>query len=236
MTEWGELQICIKFCVKLEHFCMETIQMIQKAAAMGNWWLTALSWQHALSCITSHAEVFGKTSNHPGALGNLVPRDFWLFPKLKSPLKGKRFQIISEIQENMRGSWWQLGELCEIPSCPFWRGLRHHCPLFNVYPVSSSINVSIFHTAWLDTSCTDFICIVCMYTLTLGCFKNTLPYLYGFLILPPSQKGWKPDGGHIFSQHQLTIDWPMRQAHPVCQEFSWATIPFIIASTPTLSG
>ena len=30
---------------------------------------------------------------------DLAPSDFWLFPKLKSPLKGKRFQTISEIQE-----------------------------------------------------------------------------------------------------------------------------------------
>ena len=37
MTEQAEQQICIKFCVQYEHASMETIQMIQKAAAMGNW-------------------------------------------------------------------------------------------------------------------------------------------------------------------------------------------------------
>ena len=37
MTEKVEQQICIKFCIKLEHSSMETIQMIQKATAMGNW-------------------------------------------------------------------------------------------------------------------------------------------------------------------------------------------------------
>ena len=31
---------------------------------------------------------------------DLVSCDFWLFPKLKSPLKGKSFQTIDEIQEN----------------------------------------------------------------------------------------------------------------------------------------
>ena len=36
MTERVEQQICIKFCIKLEHSSVETIQMIQKAAAMGN--------------------------------------------------------------------------------------------------------------------------------------------------------------------------------------------------------
>ena len=34
---------------------------------------------------------------------DLVPCDFWLFPKLKSPLKGKRFQTMDEIQESRTG-------------------------------------------------------------------------------------------------------------------------------------
>ena len=36
------------------------------------------------------------TTNEP----DLVPWDFWLFPKRKSTLKGKRFQTVNEIQEN----------------------------------------------------------------------------------------------------------------------------------------
>ena len=35
MTEGVEQLICIRFCVKLEHSSMETIWMIQKAAAVG---------------------------------------------------------------------------------------------------------------------------------------------------------------------------------------------------------
>ena len=31
VTEWVEQPIFIKFCIKLEHFSMETIRMIQKA-------------------------------------------------------------------------------------------------------------------------------------------------------------------------------------------------------------
>ena len=42
-----------------------------------------------------------------------VPGDFWLFPKLKSPLRGKRFQTIDEIQENM------MGQLMAIPAKDF---------------------------------------------------------------------------------------------------------------------
>ena len=36
-TEQVEQRICIKFCIKLEHSSVETIQMIQKSAAMGDW-------------------------------------------------------------------------------------------------------------------------------------------------------------------------------------------------------
>ena len=56
---------------------------------------------------------FSETSNHPGESApyslDMAPWDFWLFPKLKSPLKGKRFQTISEIQENMTGQLMEIG-------------------------------------------------------------------------------------------------------------------------------
>ena len=48
---------------------------------------------------------------------DLLPCNIWLFLKLKSPLKGKRFQTINEIQENMGGQMMALGELCEVPWC-----------------------------------------------------------------------------------------------------------------------
>ena len=53
---------------------METIWMIQKVVAMGNWWLAASSGQCTHSCITSHAEIFGKTSNRPGDSAPLQPK------------------------------------------------------------------------------------------------------------------------------------------------------------------
>ena len=37
MTEHVEQQICLKFCIKLEHPSAAITWMIQKAAAMGNW-------------------------------------------------------------------------------------------------------------------------------------------------------------------------------------------------------
>ena len=41
---------------------------------------------------------------------DLVPRNFWVFQKLKSPLKGKRYQNIDEIQENMMGQLMAIGK------------------------------------------------------------------------------------------------------------------------------
>ena len=37
MTEQVQQHICIRFCMKLEHSSVDTIQMTQKAAATGSW-------------------------------------------------------------------------------------------------------------------------------------------------------------------------------------------------------
>ena len=128
--------------------------MIQKASAMGNWWLAASSQHRACSCILSCAEFFGETSNHPGDSGPLQPRfdalDFWLFPKLKSPLKGKRFQTIDEIQENTMGQLMAIERTVWGPKVPTFEqdwGIIVPCTMFLI---CSSINVSISHIAWLD--------------------------------------------------------------------------------------
>ena len=66
----------------LEHSSAETIQMVQKAT------VTAASLQQrACSCITSCAEIFGETSNHPGDSAPVQLRSGTLrllaFPKTK---------------------------------------------------------------------------------------------------------------------------------------------------------
>ena len=58
---------------------------------------------------------------------DLAPCDFWLFPKLKSPLKGTIFQTINEIQENL------TRKLMAIPTKDFagyfeqWKRLWESC-------------------------------------------------------------------------------------------------------------
>ena len=77
---------------------------------LGDW---QLHHDNALSHASHLVQFFGDTSNHPGdsasLLPDLVPCDFGLFPKLKSPLKGKRFQTIDEIQENTMGQLMVTG-------------------------------------------------------------------------------------------------------------------------------
>ena len=84
---------------------------------------------------------------------DLVPCDFWLFPKPKSSFKEKRFQTVDEIQENMTMQLMAIGRTVWGPKVPTLKGTE--ASLSNVrcflYLVSSSINISIFHIMWLDT-------------------------------------------------------------------------------------
>ena len=63
---------------------------------------------------------------------DLVPCDFWLFLKLNHLWKGRDFRPSMRFWKIQQGSWWQSGELCEVPKCLLWRGLRHHCPMWSV--------------------------------------------------------------------------------------------------------
>ena len=163
MIAWVEQWICIKIFIKIQHSSMWTIHVIQKAKAMGNCWLAASSWQCTHSCITCcilhHImHIFWWNVKSPKWLStpplyspDLVPCNFWLFPKLKSPLKGKRFQTIDEIQENMMGQLMVTGRTMWGPKMPTLKGTEASLSYVQcfLYLESSSINVSIFHIAWL---------------------------------------------------------------------------------------
>ena len=84
---------------------------------------------------------------------DFAPCNFWLFPKLKSPLKGKRFQTVDEIQENMTGQLMVTRRTVWSPKVPTLKGteVSLSCAQCFLYLGSSSINVSIFHITWLDT-------------------------------------------------------------------------------------
>jgi hypothetical protein len=42
---------------------------------------------------------------HPPSSPDLAPNDFWLIPKLKSVLKGRKFQDIEDIQKKKKSDY-----------------------------------------------------------------------------------------------------------------------------------
>ena len=161
MTEQVKQWICIKFCIKLEHSSAKTIWMIQKATAMGHWWLAASSWQRAHSCIMSCAEVFSETSNHPDDSAPLQPRcgALWLLGCPKTKIIFEREEISDHWCDSGKykgtadGDW----ENCVRSQGAYFEGDWGVIVLCTIFLVSSSINVSIFHITWLDTFWTDLV-------------------------------------------------------------------------------
>ena len=80
--------------------------MIQKAAAAGDRQLHHNNAPVHASCLVQSFVVKHPITQvtQPPYSRELVPCDFWLFPKPKSPLKGKRFQTVDEIREKRQGS------------------------------------------------------------------------------------------------------------------------------------
>ena len=88
-----------------------------------------------------------------------APRDFWLFQKLKSPLKGKRFQTVSETQENTTGQLMAIERTVWGPKVRPSKGTEVSLSYVQcVSDLSSSINVSTLHITWLDAFWIDRVC------------------------------------------------------------------------------
>ncbi|KAG7154705.1 Mariner Mos1 transposase-like 3 [Homarus americanus] len=58
---------------------------------------------------------------------DLVPCNFWLFSKQKSPLKGKRFQTVDEIKENAMRQLIKNPKEDIADSFEKWKGCREKC-------------------------------------------------------------------------------------------------------------
>ena len=107
MTELIEQLIWVKFCIKLEHSSWKLFKWFRRLqlGATGDWQLhhnnVPAHASHLMQSFLAKDQIIQVTQ--PLYSPDLGPCDFWLFPKLKSPLKGKRFQTIKEIQENTMG-------------------------------------------------------------------------------------------------------------------------------------
>ena len=132
--------------------------------AIGDWQLhhnTPAHASHLLQSFLAKHQIT-QVTQPPTTQGHpyLAPCNFWLFPKLKSPLKRKRFQIIDEIQENTIKQLMAVGRTVWGPTVPTLQGTESALSYVQcfLYLVSSSINVSIFHSIWLGTFWTDLVC------------------------------------------------------------------------------
>ena len=164
MNEQVEQRIRIKFCVRLENSSTETIQMIQKAAALGNRWLAALLQLHNHACLMCSATFFGNTSNDPGDTApyspDLAPCDFWAVPKTK----------ISFEREEISDCRWDSGkhdgaadghwENCVRPQGTYFEGARGITGLRTMFLVPCIFFSKCLYCSYhmnghfLDRSCT----------------------------------------------------------------------------------
>ena len=92
----------------------------------------------------------------PPCSSDMAPCVFCLFPNLQSPLKGKRFQTVSEIQENTMGQLIAIGRTVQGPKVSTLKGTEAslsyvQCFLYFI----SSVNISTFHSTWLHAFWTD---------------------------------------------------------------------------------
>ena len=150
------------------------MQHNEKNIAMDNWWLAASSQKCNCSCITSCAEFVAKNQItqeiQPPYSPCLAPCDFWLFPKLKSSLKGKRFQTIDEIQETTTGQLVVIGRTVWGPKVSTLKGTEALLSYVQClwYLVSSSVNVSTSHsTRMIHSGQTSYFIfhVVCSYAI-----------------------------------------------------------------------
>ena len=122
--------------------------MMKMIISLDNWWLATTSLQCAHSCVMWGAEFLVKHHitqvTQPPYNPDLVPHKFWLFPKLKSPLKGKRFSDhqwgSGKYDGAADGDW----EKCVRSRGAYFEGDWGVIVLWTVFLVSSSINVSFF--------------------------------------------------------------------------------------------
>ena len=163
ITEWVERWICINFVWSLNLPLWKLFWWFRRLQL----WVTG-DWQLHHNNVPTHASCLVQSflAKHqitqvtqPCYSPDLESCDFWLFPKLKSLLKGKRFQTMDEIQENMIGQLMAIGRTVWSPKVPTLKGAEASFSYVQcfVYLVSSSIDVSIFHSAWLDTFWTDLL-------------------------------------------------------------------------------
>ena len=166
-SKWQQVEqrICIEFFIKLEYSFVETIWVISEGCSYGQMVIGSFingdyTLPHASRLVQRFLLKHQITQvTQPHYSPNLAPCDFWLFSKLKSLLKMKRFQTIDDIQKNMMGQLMVTGRTVWDPKVLTCKGTGASLSYVQcfLYLAFSSINCYIFHITWLDTFWTDLV-------------------------------------------------------------------------------
>ena len=85
---------------------------------------------HASRLVQSSLEKHQVTQvTQPPYSPDLVPATYSFS---RNVWKGNAFRLLMRFRKVWWGSYWQLGELCEVPRCLLWRALRCQCSVYNV--------------------------------------------------------------------------------------------------------
>ena len=162
MREPVKQRICFRFCVTLNIPPWKLHRWFRKAQleATGDWQLHHNKGPAHASHLTQRFLV-----------KNLItqvtqPHYIWIWhpvtsvssPNWNHIWKGRDFRPSVRFRKIWQGSGWPLGELCAVPRCPLWRGLRWHCPMAMFLVSCIFLNKCVFfNSRWLDTFWTGFV-------------------------------------------------------------------------------
>ena len=160
MTEWVKQRSFVKFVLSLNIPLQKLSGWFRRPRlwATGDWQLHHDNAPVHASRLVQRFLVKHQITQvtQPPYSPDLVSCNFWLFPKLKSPLKGKKFLIIGEIQENTTGQLMAIGRTVWGAYFEGGSGVIILCAIFLISSVF--FNKCIFHSLWLDTFWTGLIC------------------------------------------------------------------------------
>ena len=171
MTEWAKNEYTSHFALSFNISLWKLFRWFRRPQlwATGDWQLhhnnAPAHASHLMQSFLVKHQITQVTQ--PSYSPDLVPCDFWLFPKLKSPLKWKRFQTISEIQENTMGQLMAIRRTVWGPKVPTLKGTEASLSYVQcfLYLVSSSVSVSIFiFHGWIPSGQALYMCVY-VYTL-----------------------------------------------------------------------
>ena len=161
MTEWVEQWICIKFCLQIQHFSVQTIWMIKKAFRHGamstaqvKMWHKCFKddWESFESDPCSGRSITSKTPENVDHVWAAINKDCQLTVWELEVDLGIPKTTVSEILTQDYGIKRVIAKFIPQlllpehhaavandtertvwgPKVPTWRGPRHHCPMYNI--------------------------------------------------------------------------------------------------------